>query len=38
MWMNIYIPKLEQNIYKSGEQQVSIENYFKHATQSKNSA
>ena len=33
--MNTYIAKLEQNIYETGEQQVSLETYFKHATQSK---
>ena len=28
------LAKLEQNIYETGEQQVSLETYFKHATQS----
>ena len=32
--MHTYIAKLEQNIYETGKQQVSIETYFKHATQS----
>ena len=32
--MNTYIAKLKQNIYETGKQQVSIETYFEHATQS----